>query len=613
MADGHFVAEARTQDLYVHLGFHRTVRVVVAGDLVLSEPSSDALVRLDVQRCVRFKEGLEAVRVGRHDLILVGPRVGSRTGLDFLGALESHGLRTPVVLAGPRNDRRTELHAMALGAIDYVDEADCAGDELERIVRRTANLHRRSHENGPVDPLTGVEAMPSFKRRLRRLVRQALRAGKRCALVLVDVENFSRINEDMGHEAGDDVLKGIADRLLSFGTREDLVGRIDADVFGIALFDPPRDLRRTIDVLRTRLCEPTLAGFEFVTVDVAMGVAVGPDDGRFAEELLDRADGLLAQAKYEPGRSALAEASTSADRRRREALMDGFRQALEEEQLRLVYQPQVMGSGKVLRSFEALCRWTHPQIGVISPGEFVPLLEKAGRSFELDRWVFQRAMADRARWEKLGLAPPFIAINVSAQSLQDHRFVGEVVHALEVNGQQPENVEVEMTETCMLEPGADAALRQLARLGIRLAIDDFGSGYAALGTLAHSPASLVKLDRSLVAEVGDRTRDGMLVTGIVRLARELGLEVLAEGVETEAQHLFLRGAQVDSFQGWLFARPLEFEDAATYLENRSAADDLTPDLAPRHRARKPKPAKPRPVPGPGVVDSTDAVEAADEA
>ena len=607
------MAEALTKDLFIHLGFHRSVRMVVVGELALAEPGPDALIHLEVHRCAQFEDGLAAVKARRHDLILVGPRIGSRTGLDFLGALESQGLRTPVVLAGARADRRTELHAMALGAMDYVDEADCASEELERIVRRIANRCRRSCDDGHLDPLTGIEKMSSFKRKLRRLVRNALQAGKKCALVLVDIENFSRVNEEMGHEAGDDVLEELAARLLAFGTPDDLVGRIEADVFAIALFDPPRDVRRTIDVLRTRISQPVLAGFEFVTIDVAMGVAICPNDGRFAEELLDRADGLLAQAKYDPARAALAENSTGAERRRCEALMDEFNQALDEGQLRLVYQPQVMGSGKVLRSFEALCRWTHPRMGVIPPGEFVPLLEKAGRSFELDRWVFQRAMSDRARWEALGLEPPFIAINVSPESLREHRFVGEVVHALEVNGQRPDDVEIEMTETCMLDPGADAALRQLSRLGIRLAIDDFGTGYAALGTLAHSPAGLVKLDRSLLADVGERGRDGMLVTGIVRLARELGLEVLAEGVETEAQHQFLRGAQVDSFQGWLFARPLEFDDAAAYLENQSTAgpDPYTPDLVPRNRSRVTPPAKPRPVPD--RVKDAGRLDPADEA
>ncbi|MEM6861363.1 MAG: EAL domain-containing protein [Myxococcota bacterium] len=565
------VAEARTQDLYVHLGFHRTVRVVVVGELALSEPGPEALIRLDVHREPRFREAMEAVRAGGHDLVLVGPSVGSRSGLEFLAALESQRVRMPIVLAGPRSDRRTELHAMALGAMDYVDVDDCASDEIERIVRRTTTRSRRAGESVDLDGLTGVDALASFKRKLRRMVRNGLRAGKKSALFLIDIENFTRINEELGLEAGDDVLKALGDRLVSFGTREDLVGRVDADVFAIALYDPPRNIRRAIEVLRTRLCEPIMAGFEFVSIEVAMGVSISPEDGRFAEELLDRADALLAQAKYEPERYAFAAGEASVDRRRRETLLDEFSKARDEDQIRMVYQPQVMGSGRVLRSFEALCRWTHPRLGVVSPGEFVPLLETAGRSYELDRWVIHRAMADRARWQAMGLEPPLMAINVSAQSLREHRFVGEVVHAIELNRQQPEDIEVEMTETCMLDPGADQALRQLSRLGIRLAIDDFGTGYAALGTLAHSPANLVKLDRSLVAEVGEKSRDGMLVTGIVRLARELGLEVLAEGVETEGQHQFLRGAQVDSFQGWLFSRPLEFDDASTYLENRAAA------------------------------------------
>ena len=410
------------------------------------------------------------------------------------------------------------------------------------------------------DPLTGLPNRQLFNELLQHAIQAAEREERRFALLFLDLDRFKNVNDTLGHPVGDRLLVEVAQRLRAEMRGIDTVSRIGGDEF-ILLLDhlgDPQEAAMAAQRLIERLSLPFEILGNTLYSGASIGIAVYPVDGRDAAVLQRNADSALYQAKDE-GRGtyrffdkALAEAASE-----RVALETLLRQAMDHDQLELHYQPQVdLASGEVV-GVEALARWNSPSLGAISPARFIPLAEETGLIVPLGEWALRTACRQMRRWLDEGLAPDYVAVNVSAVQLSRGDLPSTVRAVLTECALEASHLELEMTESfVMADPEAAArVLRELKALGIRLSIDDFGTGYSSLSYLKRLPVDRLKVDQSFVRDMLTDTNDEAIVRAVIALGHSLGLNVLAEGVETVEHAERLRKLGCDSAQGWHFGRP----------------------------------------------------------
>ncbi len=380
------------------------------------------------------------------------------------------------------------------------------------------------------------------------------------ALLMVDLDRFAQVNDGMGQAVGDHVLCEVAQRMAGCLRQHDLLARLGGDQFAVLVHTTHAEgaesaARRLLRVVG----EPYTWQGETFTLTCSVGVALAPSHGQTLDELLRHAEAAVRTAKQQ-GRASyrLYQARSEGDRQTRMALDHAMRQALVSGRFRLNYQPQVsLVDGRVLGA-EALLRWRDPELGEISPGRFIPVAEASGFIVAIGDWVLAQAVRQAVLWHQRGHSIP-IAINVSALQFQQSHFVERVANVLAVSGLPAHLLELELTES-ILVLDADEALRRLealAQLGLRLSIDDFGTGYSSLSYLKRFPIGKLKIDRSFVSGLPSDDSDAGIVQAILQMARALRLKVVAEGVETEEQRLFLREHGCDEYQGFLFAPALD--------------------------------------------------------
>lgn len=434
-----------------------------------------------------------------------------------------------------------------------------------------ANIYRLAY----FDSLTDLPNRQSFSDRLEREVHRAHRDNELLAVLFIDLDGFKNINDSLGHGAGDQLLRWVADRLRQgvrpqdmvargeHGTSEVELARLGGDEFTVLL---PK-LRNTEAALAVayRIHElmhrPFLVEGRQVTLTASIGIALYPNDGEDAATLLKHADTAMYHAK-ERGRnnSQLYRTTLTHDAMRRLTLDSSLRLALERNEFSLVYQPQLdVASGRI-ESVEALIRWQHPEQGLISPAEFIPAAEENGLIVPIGEWVLQRACADAVKWHAAGLSLR-VAVNLSAIQLRDVELTTMIRNVLARCGLAPRWLELEVTESAVMEDTALTltALRALRDMGIRLSLDDFGTGYSSLSYLRRLPLHNVKVDRSFVRELPDNQESLTIVRAIVSLAVNLGFTVTAEGVETEAQVHLMRDLGCAKLQGYYFGKPTTAE------------------------------------------------------
>jgi diguanylate cyclase (GGDEF)-like protein/PAS domain S-box-containing protein len=440
-------------------------------------------------------------------------------------------------------------------------------------------LQRMAH----FDPLTQLPNRPMVLSRLEHAVAGAQRAASRVGVLFIDLDNFKTVNDSLGHAAGDALLVAVAERLASRVRREDTLGRLGGDEFVLILehLDTPQEAARVaqelIDLLETPF---QVAGIELY-VQASVGISLYPDDGHEVSELVRDADAAMYQAKR-AGRGTYrfyTESLTTAAQSRL-ALDTRLRRALEHREFELWYQPLYRLSDRKLIGLEALVRLNQPGLPPVGPAEFIPLLEETGQIVALGAWVTQEACRQGRAWLDEGLDFGRIAINLSPLEVRRGQTEDRVRAALERNGLPAERLELEITESGLMEQGerAEAFLHNLRSLGVGLAIDDFGTGYSSLAYLKRFPVSKLKIDRGFIRDLPGDASDAQLVQTMVAMGRNLGISVLAEGVETQAQLDFLRGMGCDAAQGYLFSAPRPAAQARRWLighDEPSAAD--TPD------------------------------------
>lgn len=420
------------------------------------------------------------------------------------------------------------------------------------------------------DPLTGLPNRTLFAELLNHALQQAERGQLSFGLLFLDLDHFKTINESLGHSVGDQLLIEVGKRLRALLPDVDTMARIGGDEFNIIV---ERDANLPgIDLVAQRMIEALTEPFIFdghsIYSSVSIGIALYPTDGRDAETLQSNADAALYQAKMQ-GRGVLRFFSPEMTRQAKDrlALEAGLRRALDRQELCLHYQPQIdLMSGQIV-GIEALVRWRHPERGMVAPTEFIPLAEESGLVVRLGDWVLRAACRQIKQWSDAGLAPRQTAVNISTVQLSRGHLIESVQEALQEAGIPPERLELEITESFVMadRDRSFKSLADLKALGVRLSIDDFGAGYSSLAYLQQIEVHELKIDISFVRGVTTNHNNASIVKAIIALGHSLGLEVIAEGVETLDQARYLHTLHCDVMQGYLVSRPLPVDEMTRFL------------------------------------------------
>jgi diguanylate cyclase (GGDEF)-like protein len=420
------------------------------------------------------------------------------------------------------------------------------------------------------DVLTGLPNRVLFNDRLRQALVDAQRHGRLVGVAFVDLDRFKAVNDSLGHDVGDALLNGVAQRLCDSVRTGDTVARLSGDEFTIIL----ADMRNVDDAARvaSKILEAFASPFHInereVFASPSLGIALFPLDHRTAEGLLRDADIAMYRAKQEGGNSYQFYRTEMTYRAAEKmALETGLRRAIERQELLLKYQPKVDVASGIITGVEALIRWQPQRADLVSPNEFVPLAEEIGLIVPIGEWALNSACAQIRGWQEAGLPNVRMAVNLSARQLAQPLLAGTVARVLEENRVEARWLELEITESLLMQNTREAVamLEELSALGVRLVLDDFGTGYSSLSYLKRFPLHALKIDQSFVRGVPEDKHDAAIASAIIVLAHNLGLCVVAEGVETRSQFEFLREHNCDEVQGYLFGTPFAADEAAHAL------------------------------------------------
>jgi len=570
---------------------HRSPRILVADD--------DLNVRLLTRRCLET-EGMEVLEAAdgevalelflkeRPDLVFLDVTMPRMSGLEVCRRIRAtpQGESVPVMIVTGSDDRKSIDEGFEAGATQYKTKPvnwPLLGRDVQYMLRAAEAFNSLKRQEDRLrylayfDPLTNLPNRRSFSDQLTRILKRSQRHNTLCALLFIDLDNFKRINDSIGHGRGDRLLVEISRRLAGELRSDDAVSyfsdisledrqqgteiaRLGGDEFTVVLSDVSDiiDVERIATRIIRSLSQPIPLHTHNPVVTPSIGIAVYPQDGDDPDSLLRNADTAMYAAKAD-GRACFRFYNEEMNSRSVEQLKleEDLRTALRDNQLELRYQPQIdIVSGAVV-SLEALVRWKHPQRGMVSPVDFIPVAERTGQIIELGEWVLSEVARHYNYWETIGLNDFRICVNISPLQFNQPDLVRYMRDFLALSGIDPKRLELELTESAIMTGEEDniRKLRDLKALGLDLAIDDFGTGYSSLSYLRRFPISTLKIDQSFVADM--ETADGAaIVDAIVALSQTLHLRCIAEGIETQPQlaHLAERGC--DLLQGFYFERPL---------------------------------------------------------
>ena len=444
-------------------------------------------------------------------------------------------------------------------------------------VRKQAEeqLFRMAHFDG----LTGLPNRTSLLERLDTAQDETRKAGQSLAVLFVDLDRFKLINDTLGHAVGDELLRVVAKRMQGAIRDTDTVCRIGGDEFIVALngVEDHKEASSLAGRLLKPLARPFKIGDHEIFVTASVGISVFPEDGGGSEALVKKADSAMYHAKSR-GRNnyQFYHPRMDEDAERRLVLSNSLRRALDAGEFRVYYQPKVdVGTGR-MSAIEALVRWEHPELGLLSPSEFIPLAEETGLILPLGEWVLREACLQSVRWRAQGLRPMRIGVNLSGYQLQQPGMATSVMQILEETGLEPEWLELEITETVVMQNPALAVsvLEEVRALGIQVSIDDFGTGYSSLAQLKRFSVNTLKIDKSFIRDLEHNPTDAAIATAIIAMGACLNLQVVAEGVETEGQLSFLREHECHGAQGFLFSQAVPADRIASLLEEESLEPEI---------------------------------------
>jgi diguanylate cyclase (GGDEF)-like protein/PAS domain S-box-containing protein len=461
--------------------------------------------------------------------------------------------------AAPIHDRQGGV----IGAVMVAHDVTIARELSHKLARLA--LH---------DSLTDVPNRTLLSDRLAQAMMRAHRGGNSVAVLYIDLDRFKHINDSLGHAVGDQLLKSVADRLQTCVRSSDTVSRQGGDEFLVLLADVvhPHDAALCAEKIIMALDTPHRIAGHDLRITASIGIATFPGDAADAEALLRNADFAMYQAKY-TGRNnyQFFRPEMNANAIERQSVETDLRQAVARQEFMLNYQPKIdLETGAVV-GVEALIRWHRPRHGVVLPARFIPVAEESGLILPIGRWVLDTACRQARAWQNEGLAPISIAINVSAVELRAKDFLTNVQQILEQTRLEPRFLEIELTETFMMQDWKSTAeiLRALKGLGVRIALDDFGTGYSSLSYMKRFPIDALKIDQSFVRDMTTDSDDASIVSAVIDMGRSLNMRVVAEGIQTHDQLLFLKDRHCPEGQGFYFAPPVPADQLTIILSNGS--------------------------------------------
>lgn len=467
--------------------------------------------------------------------------------------------------------RQSVLEYILVPVVDELGRVEAVAGTARDITERKKSSERIWREAN-YDALTGLPNRRLFRDRLEQEIRHAQRADVPFALFFLDLDHFKQVNDLHGHDAGDELLRQVAQRIRSCVRQSDTVARLGGDEFTVILTELHNvsPIEHIAEKILQELARPFRLGSARARIGCSIGITLFPEDATEAEALIRNADQAMYAAKH-GGRnrfSFFTQAMQDAALERLR-LIDDLRQSLEEGQLQLYYQPIVDLRTGQIRKAEALLRWHHPELGLVSPARFIPLAEESGQIQALGDWVFQQAAEQAMRWHGLWSHPFQISINKSPLQFMGRPHHPQWIRHLKQLALPPASLSIEITENVLLNASAHVAeaLTALQQAGIELAIDDFGTGYASMVYLKKYDVDYLKIDQSFVRDINAHENNRTIIEGTIAMAHKMGLEVIAEGIEEEAQRDWLKSVGCDHGQGYLFAQPLPVPEFEALIQN----------------------------------------------
>ena len=539
--------------------------LVVDDDRTVRMALVDAFTRENYE-VEEANNGMQALNIcKRHmpDLVLMDAVMPELDGFDACQMIRElpHGSDIPVLMITALDDEQSIIRAFSSGATDYVSKPI----NFSVIKQRVARLIKASKAEKDVkklayhDPLTGLPNCTYLKQQLAVTVNRAATEKQRFAILFLDLDRFKMINDTMGHDAGDLLLKAVADRIRHCVRENDFVARLGGDEFTVVL-ENIASLEGASSVAE-KICRSVARPFVFMQqkmfVTTSIGISIFPDDGEDVSALIKHADSAMFRAKEKRNDFCFYERGMEAEIAKRLKLEQELRKAIDSDQLVLHYQPQIDFKTGELVGAEALVRWEHPLKGLVPPDVFIPLAEESGLINQLTDWVLENAAIQIKHWLDAGHRLT-LAVNLSVKDLVQedlHAKLESLIKRIDL----PKNVlELEITESTLMDHPElmITELNKIKTMGITVAVDDFGSGYSSLNYLKKLPVDVLKIDRSFISDIESDPNDSAIVAGIIALAKNLGMSTVAEGVETEAQRYILEKLGCDTFQGYLVSKPV---------------------------------------------------------
>ena len=568
----------------------------------------------------------EMIAARAHDIYLVDHFLGGRTGLELIeSALQDDDTRVFILLTG-QESRDVDIAATQVGVADYLIKTDLTASRLERSLRYATESMRqkrmlieqaielreakaaieeevkkelalsrnlketerqliealeRAEESehryrwlSQHDLLTGIPNRSLFAEHLRTGLDQASRSGKHVALFLLDIDRFKAVNDTFGHPIGDGLLNLVAERLSETVRSSDLVARLGGDEFAIIATNLEQEMAASIaaEKIIAALSRPFEIAGHHLETGASIGIALFSGQGYTSpDEMMQRADAALYRAK-QAGRSTFQffDEALNKQIRRAQILKKEMAQAIATEQFSLVFHPKIDLDTGEIAGLEVLTRWTHPRLGPVSPGEFIDVAESTGQIIALSTWIFEQACRTAEAWKGTSMADVPLALNLSALQLKQDGLVEWILGLLDRFSLDPCMLDLEITETAALEnlPLAIKQLNKLREAGVRISIDDFGTGFSSLSLATSLPADCLKIDLSFVSGMLENPADAAAVDTTITLARSLGVRTVAEGVETQEQLDYLRERACHEAQGYLFVKPLPAVEILQWVDER---------------------------------------------
>lgn len=545
-------------------------------------------------KCLKFetieaangRTGIQLAKIHFPDLIvcdIMMPEVDGYQVYDILHQ-DPEMMAIPFIFLSAKADRLDIRKGMNLGADDYLTKPFTMAELADAI---TSRLHKKTTVTDPYitemknaaeqigalayqDQLTKLPNRILLYQKFRQALSTAKRRQQEMAVLCINIQKFKAINTTFGHSTGDLLLQSVAERLITVAGQDNIVARINADVFSLILANvsDKESIESQVKAILDSLVQPYRLNDHRILIQVSIGITLYPDDQGDFGEMLSHAEMAMGYAKkisknsyhfYQPEMEAASEQKIFVEKE--------LNKALENSEFQVYYQPKInLITGRIIGA-EALLRWHHPERGMISPDIFIPIAEKTGSIVEIGEWVLKMACTQARAWQDLNPAPFRISVNLSALQLRQEDLVQTITQVLDQTQLDPNCLELELTETSLMEDveAAIDTLKKLKFLGVKISIDDFGTGYSSLNYLKSLPLDVLKIDRSFIKDIFSAPQNSTIVTTIIAMARGLKLRVVAEGVETQEQFNFLREQGCQAIQGYLFSSAIPAEKFEAFL------------------------------------------------